>query len=356
LEVFYVTRILASAAILALTASLAACGGSGGGAPSTPTTGQLSLKITDAPVDGATNVFVVFTGVELQPASGSRVNIDFPQREIDLLAYQYGATADLLRGEEVPAGDYNWMRLKVIAVKNQSDGSRIVFPDATWPLYIPSGAETGLKLNRPFRVAAGGVTRLVADFDLHKSIIKPKGQDPNYVLKPVLRLMDEMQTGTLEGTANLRTMTDEQLGFTGQTGQDPRPITDCKAGVYVFERAADGPAATPDDADGDEVNDGGRDPLLYFGLTWDGVNDTVPFNVAYLATGHYTVAATCNYDVDASPDTNDFWPDQSLDTVTPPATTPDHEGLYDTMKWSTADDVVITANQTTQVTLPTAAP
>jgi len=345
------SRILASVAILALTASLAACGG--GGAPSVPTTGQLNLKITDAPVDGADHVYVVFTGVELQPATGPRVNIDFASKEIDLLAFQDTA-ADLLRGEEVPAGDYNWMRLKVIAVKNQSDGSRIVFPGETFPLYIPSGAETGLKLNRPFRVAAGGVTRLIADFDLRKSIIKPKGQDPNYVLKPVLRLMDEMQTGTLEGTVDLRQMTDEQLGLTGQTGQDPRPITECMAGVYLFERSAEGPAATPDDADRDEVDDGGSDPLLYFPLTWDGVNDTVSFNVAYLATGHYTVAATCNYDVDVSPDTNEYWPDQALDTTTPPATTPDNEALYDTMKWSTVEDVVIAANQTTQVTLPPA--
>jgi hypothetical protein len=347
LEGFFVNRTLATAAILALTASLAACGG-GGGAPSAPTTGQLNLKIGDAPVDGASHVYIVFTGVELQSASGARVNIDFPQKEIDVLAYQNGATAELLRGEEVPAGDYNWMRLKVIAVKNQNDGSRIVFPDTAYPLYIPSGAETGLKLNRPFRVAAGGVTRMVADFDLRKSILKPKGQDPNYVLKPVLRLMDEMQTGTLDGIVNLRTMTDEQLGtVAGTNGPEPRPITDCKAGVYVFEWTAEGQAATPDDADGDGVNDGGSDPLLYFPVTWDGVNDTVSFTVAYLATGHYTVAATCNYDADVSPDTNEYWPDPGLDSGTPPA----NEAIYDTMKWSTVDDVVISANQTTSVAL-----
>jgi hypothetical protein len=342
------TRILVRAGVLALTASLAACGGGGGGSSlaQSPATGTLDLRITDAPVDGATNVFIVFTGVELQPASGSRVNIDFASpKEIDLLAYQDGGTADLLNGEVVPAGDYNWMRLKVVAVKNQNDASRIVFPGETWPLYIPSGAETGLKLNRPFRVAVGGVTRLVADFDLRRSIIKPKGQDPNYVLKPVLRLMDEMQTGTLAGTVDLRALTDEQLGL---NGQDPRPITECQAGVYLFERSADGPAATPDDADGDSVDDGGSDPLLYFPLAWDGVNDTVAFDVAFLATGHYTVAVTCNYDVDVAPDSNEYWPDPTLDSGTPPA----NQAYYDTMKWSTAGDVVIAANQTTQVALP----
>jgi hypothetical protein len=121
LEVFPVTKILASAAILTLSASLAACGG--GSAPqSLPTTGQLNLKITDAPVDDAKEVWIVFTGVELQPANGTRVNVDFdpPYQRIDLLAYQNGATADLLNGTAVPAGDYNWMRLKSSQKKTAS--------------------------------------------------------------------------------------------------------------------------------------------------------------------------------------------------------------------------------------------
>ncbi len=242
------------ATLALLSATLAACGGGGDAAPQ-QATGRLNLALTDAPVDAASAVIIVFTGVELQPASGDRVVFDFPsERQIDLLAFQGGATTDLLQDAVVPAGDYQWMRLKVLAERNLQNGSRVVFPGETYPLYIPSGGESGLKLNRPFRVAAGGVTRLVADFDLRKSIIAPKGQEPNYVLKPVLRLMDELETGTLAGTVDLRALTDSLL----EPAAEPRSIGECSAGLYVLEQDTLGVPTAPDDMDGDPAD--GRDP------------------------------------------------------------------------------------------------
>jgi uncharacterized protein DUF4382 len=186
-------------AILACAALLASCSESGGG-----NTGSLTLGIGDAPVDGATEVVIVFTGIELHHAGSTR-RIDFDEpRSVDLLAYQNGATVNLLDGLEVDAGRYEWMRLDVIAEQNRSDGSYIKFASGEqFPLYIPSGSESGLKINRPFTVAAGGVTRLVADFDLRKSVLEPPGLEPNYVLKPVLRLMDELEVGDIDGDIDL---------------------------------------------------------------------------------------------------------------------------------------------------------
>lgn len=329
-------RHILGVTMLAGAALLAACGG--GSEPSAlgAQSGRLNLKIGDAAVDGASAVVIVFTGVELQPASGERVNIDFAApREVDLLAYQNGATVNLLENQIVPAGDYNWMRLKVIAERNRSDGSYIEFLNSLgtkYPLYVPSGSETGLKLNRPFRVAAGSITRLVADFDLRKSIIKPPGQEPNYVLKPVLRLMDELETGTLEGSVDFAALAIAQLGETATAEQ-------CKVGVYVFT----GGTATPDDADGDSADDGGVDPLVYMPVPYDGVNSTAGYTVAFLATGTYTVAATCNFDIDVSPEDSEYNPN-ALDT----------EAGYQTMKWTTVENVVINANQTTAVDFPLA--
>lgn len=322
-----------------LCVAVAACGG-GSDDSAGEASGRLNLALTDAPVDGASAVIIVFAGVELQPANGQRVVVDFAsERHIDLLAFQNGSTVDLLQEVEVPAGDYNWMRLKIVAERELQDGSRIVFADTTgetFPLYIPSGAQSGLKLNRPFRVAAGGITRLVADFDLRKSILAPKGREPNYVLKPVLRLMDELETGTLEGTADLRALTDSLLTETAE----PHPISDCSAGLYVFEQDAEGLPATPDDMDGDPAD--GRDPLVYFPLEWDGVNDATPFEVAYVATGRYTVAATCQYAVDAAPDASEYDP-----TANP---------ADGSMKWAVVGDVVVEPKATTDVKVPAPTP
>jgi hypothetical protein len=307
-------------------AALAACGGgsSGGGR-----TGELTLRIGDAPVDGATEVVVVFTGVALHGPDGTR-RIEFTEpRQIDLLAYQNGATVDLLEGLEVTAGEYQWLRLDVIAEQNRSDGSYIKFETGEqYPLYVPSGAQSGLKLNRPFTVAAGGITRLVADFDLRKSIIEPPGLDPNYVLKPVLRLMDELEVGEIAGEVDLAALAVLQLGEGAGPG-------DCAGGLYLFG----GPGAAPDDADGDAAD--GSEPIVYQPLEFDGLNAVLPYRIAFVEAGDYTVAATCQFDVDASPESSEYDPGAASG-----------EPGFETMTWSVAPDVVVTADATTTVNLP----
>jgi len=250
-------------------------------------------------------------------------------REIDLLAYQNGATVNLLENETVTAGEYQWMRLKVIAERNRSDGSFILFEDGNqFPLFIPSGSETGLKLNRPFRIAVGGITRLVADFDLRKSVIAPPGQEPNYFLKPVLRLVDELQVGDLAGAVDLTALAVAQLGA-GATAAD------CAGGLYLFT----GAAVAPDDADG--VADDGADPIIFQPLAFDGLNPVVPYSFSFVEAGTYTLAATCDFDVDVSPEVSEYDPGAVSG-----------EPGFETMHWTTAGAVVVVADQTTTVNLP----
>jgi hypothetical protein len=319
-------RALTGLGCLAALAAIAACGGGSGGGEST---GQLTLRVGDAPVDGASEVVVVFTGVTLHGAGGTR-SIEFTEpRAIDLLAYQNGATVDLLDGVEVDAGDYEWMRLEVIAEENRNDGSYILFESGEqYPLYVPSGAQTGLKLNRPFTVAVGGITRLVADFDLRKSIIQPPGLSPNYVLKPVLRLMDELEVGSVAGEVDLAALAVAQLGA-GATAAD------CAGGVYLFA----GADALPDDADGDSTD--GADPVVYQPLEFDGLNAVVPYQVAFVEAGDYTVAATCSFDVDASPEVSEY-----------DAGAASGEAGFETMTWTTDGQVVVEPDAIATVNLP----
>lgn len=309
-------------------AVLAACGGSSGGGEGA-STGSLTLRIGDAPVDGAREVVVVFTGVALHGPGGTR-NIEFPEaREIDLLAYQNGATVDLLDRVEVEAGEYDWLRLEVIAEQNRNDGSYILFESGQqFPLYIPSGSQSGLKLNRPFTIAAGGITRLVADFDLRKSIIQPPGQSPNYLLKPVLRLMDELEVGSIAGEVDLAMLATAQL----EPGSGPE---DCAGGLYLFA----GADAPPDDADGDASD--GVDPVLFQPLEFDGLNSVVPYQIAFVETGDYTVAATCHFDVDASPESSEYDPGAASG-----------EAGFETMTWTTQGQVVVEPDVTATVNLP----
>lgn len=308
--------------------ALQACGG-GSSEGAVTETGRLSLRIGDAPVDGATEVVVVFTGVELHTVGETRT-IDFAApREIDLLAYQNGATVSLLEDLVVDAGTYQWLRLKVIAEQNRNDGSYILFESGQqFPLFIPSGSETGLKINRPFRVAAGGITRLVADFDLRKSIIAPPGLSPNYLLKPVLRLMDVLEIGDITGTVDLAALAALQLGAGAGAA-------DCDGGIYLFN----GATATPDDMDSDAAD--APDPVVFNPLAFDGLETVVPYQFAMVEAGTYTVAATCDFAVDASTEESEYDPGAASG-----------EPGFETMRWTVVNSVVVAPDATVVVNLP----
>jgi hypothetical protein len=322
------TRFCALAVVGITALGVSGCGGGGGEVASTAP-GSLSINITDAPIDGASEVIVVFTGIELHQASGSTTNIDFGSpKSIDLIKLQQGVTSALTQESAVPAGNYDWMRLKVLASKNSQGESYIkLLSGQQYPLWIPSGAESGLKLNRPFTVAQGSITRLVVDFDLRKSITAPPGQDPNYIMRPTLRLLDQLQVGKISATINLATLATTQLGAGAA-------VSACKAGLYLFS----GGTATPDDQDGSATD--GADPIIYQPLTYDGVNTSVAVNIPFLEAGTYSLAATCNFDIDVA-DTNDYNP-----------TAVQGAPGFQTMRWSTVGNVAVTANGTATISLP----
>jgi len=168
------TRVCALSALSFAALGLVACGGGGGGTPTTGS-GAVTLNLTDAPIDGASEVVVAFSGIELHQAGGSTITIDFSSpKSIDLIKLQKGVTGALTQDSAVPAGNYDWMRLKVLATKDSQGQSYIkLLTGQQYPLWIPSGAETGLKLVRSFTVAQGSTTQLVIDFDLRKSITAP---------------------------------------------------------------------------------------------------------------------------------------------------------------------------------------
>lgn len=258
-----------AAVALGTSALLAACGGGGG---SSGSTGSLTLNVTDAPVDGANKVVVVFTGVSIKPAGGNEINIDYATpRQIDLLALQGGNVAGLLDGQIVPAGRYEWARLKVLTSKDSAspsylqDGSLV-----NHPLYVPSGAETGLKLVGGFTVPANGAASFTIDFDLRKSVVDPQGNFAGgYFLKPALRLVDNTLVGRISGTVNnFATLCPSPNGPT----------------VYVFA----GAGVTPDDIDGTAA-----EPVSTAPVKLDTGTGTYRYTVPFLPAGAYTVSLTC---------------------------------------------------------------
>jgi len=181
---------------------LAACGGGGGGS-SGGGTGQVSFAITDSPVSDAQNVVVSFDGMELQSSSSGRITFMFNEvKQIDLLQLQGNEFDSLLNDATVPSGQYQWVRLSVLAEQGNDQDSYIILNNGSrFSLYVPSGDQSGLKINTPFFVEQDGSTFYTIDFDLHKSVNDPQGF-PDYRLRPTLRLMKNDQVGSISGTVD----------------------------------------------------------------------------------------------------------------------------------------------------------
>jgi hypothetical protein len=341
------------AAALALL-MLAACNGIGGKNDSA--TGLLSLAIADTPVDNATSVTITVTGIEIKPSDNSsedlvpsassmddaaeagsddsapsasstmeaadademndmdnmgesedeggskplEFNFSTPET-IDLMAQQGGNSAVLLNGITLPAGKYDWIRLKLDTSK-----STITLKDGTvHPLIIPSEDETGLKLIRGFTVAENGAVDFTIDFDLRQSVVYANGK---YILKPVLKLIDNQQVGTLSGTV-ANTVT---IGSTAIS--DPS----CSPAAYIFS----GANVTPVDINPTAT----VQPVATASVTLDDASGQYTYTQPFLAPGDYTVALVCAANDDPT--------------------------IADSLTFSAAKNATVTAQQTTTVDFP----
>lgn len=311
------------------TALFAACSGSDGGGGQAQT-GFLKVGITDAPVDMADAVVVKFTGVELKPQGGPAFSIDFATpKSLDLIQLQGEDRALLLDGEEILAGEYEWMRLKVEADPNVAGDSYLQLAEngAECEMRIPSGDQTGLKLIRGFTIGAGTTTDFTIDFDLRKSIVAPPGQttivdtcdNQAFLLKPVLRIVDNLEVGTIAGDVDPNLIATQCAG----SDQDPYP-----GNVYLFGPIPTGEDVAPDDYDG-IVDDPNGDDALTSAMVDP---DTFRYTIGFVPAGNYRVAYTCDLDdtaidADVVPpppavgETVEFTPPEGIPvTVTPNAT------------------------------------
>jgi len=155
--------------------------------------GTLKISLTDAP---ATFEGVNITFSEISAHIDDQwvsIRSDEPVT-VDLLQWNNGKSI-VIGTAEVPAGHYTQIRLKITGAEVRVDGK-------TYPLFIPSGAQSGLKLLVNFDVNPGSTYELVLDFDVNRSIVTtgPANQPHSYLLKPTIRVVPKATTGSISGT------------------------------------------------------------------------------------------------------------------------------------------------------------
>lgn len=188
---------LAVAALVAV--AFAGCVGS---APASA--GTASIYVKDAPTDDFAEIHVVFTkvevhaaqdegdheGDEVSPDGGSWITVweNSTAQDIDLLNAT-GDRAAFLGETELGAGNYTQIRVYATAAYGiDHDGERHDFALAPTPL----------KVVRSFQVESGMETRIILDYDLHRSIVQmgPNGYRMTPVIgKTITQIVEDQESG-----------------------------------------------------------------------------------------------------------------------------------------------------------------
>jgi len=188
--------------------------------------GRLQLTLIDARADADT-VMVDVVGVEVHRAGDDSSAGWFSVRDdtfmVDLLTLTDG-NGLVLTDTMVPAGYYTQIRLLL------GDRSYVVVEGEKFPLEIPSGATSGLKLNHPFTIEAGSIYGATLDFDAYRSIHRTGNH--RWILRPVIRVCVDAISGGLRGIVYPDSAATEVWAVSG--ADSARAGVDAGTGAFRF--------------------------------------------------------------------------------------------------------------------------
>jgi hypothetical protein len=154
------------------------------GSPSGPSqSGNLRVMITDSPYSDASAVHVTFTELQIHPADGDWMPVDFAgapataSRTCNLKKLE--GPIDILGADSLTAGRYTQVRLVVSEAFIYFGGTPTAESACAATLAPPTGFTSSpsleipsgeVKLNREFELIANGTTTIDLDFEGDKSI------------------------------------------------------------------------------------------------------------------------------------------------------------------------------------------
>lgn len=147
--------------------------------------GKMTVLMTDAPAN-YTEVNVHVVGLQVHHATSGWIDLPVNQGVYNLLDLQNDVTATLAANTQIPIGQIT--QLRMILGNNNS----IVDSLGTYPLKIPSGAETGLKININQTITVNNHVQILLDFDALSSVVVEG--NGTYSLKPVIKLKSVVQS------------------------------------------------------------------------------------------------------------------------------------------------------------------
>lgn len=187
----FVTKTILAAALLFLSIGSTVISGCNVN-NSDSSTGTLEMFLTDAP---ATYEAVYIDIQEVQLNTGSEqqeewITLNSQPLRVDLLKLDNGAET-LLGTAQLETGTYSQIRL-ILGPNNE-----VIDEGSSNQLTVPSGAESGYKVNLNATIVEDSTLTKIVDFDVARSIaVTGNGE---YILNPVLKVFDPEETGSVSG-------------------------------------------------------------------------------------------------------------------------------------------------------------
>lgn len=271
-----------AAASALLAAALAACSGG-----SSSDDGAISISLMDRPVDGISALNITITEFWIKPqGNGPAFQLDMVDTPVtvNLLELSADDPAILIDRANIPAGTYNWIEMSI----DDSDPSlaNAVTNDGLMEVVEIDVPSDRVRLINNFDVEANDSVRLLFDWDVRKGLTEAVGRGV-YILKPVIRLLDVEELGSVTGEIGASTITAPE----NKCNDDSLIDMDYSLGnvVYVFAEGVD-PAEM-----------GVVEPITTVEAR-DGDNDGDYEYRAVLMPGSYVLAATCQGGIDSDED------------------------------------------------------
>ena len=248
--------------------------------------GDVKVSLTDAPVDDLDQVHLTISSVELKPSSRSTESFNFDPPVVinNLLDLSGGLLSTLLTSEQVPAGDYDWVRFHITAAG--ADSFVVDTGGNDYDLYtsgqLPgaSSAFDYIQLDQPFAVDKGDTLWLVLDIDLRRALYRPAGQN-YYVLMPALRLINYDDSASVKGTVSAALVEDSSCTSDTTTGKGNA--------VYIYSGTSVSPGNVYLDSAGAALGVG--NPVTVAPVVDN--NGSYSYTASWLPSGSYTLALTC---------------------------------------------------------------
>lgn len=295
----YLNTTFTTLSSLALAAGLTACDISSNDDPDSSDNNQqaamFSLGVSDAAVEGASEVNIFISKVTLRNNDGDDTVIETLNEndeavKINLLDFQGSDAYELIDDLELNAGDYQWIRMDLIngVDANLTQTSHVVFDDASIrPLVVKRKGNDGvgeIQLNG-FELNEGN-NEFIVEFDLKRSLVDPKN-NAEIKLKPTgVRLENEIDSGHIEGTVKADVIgaceVDNALAA-GQGGMFGHA-------VYLYSNEASAQTAL-------DINESESQtmvsPVATATLVMDDDTGDYEFEMGFVGKGEYQIGYTC---------------------------------------------------------------